>query len=133
MVDFYLAMLSGPRDRPLATETLAPPSAPIHNDAEPVPRRQSLRLGKSAGVGQKRLDGGDGCSSGGYNQLQQRVWRLRVRPSLGALLPRPNRSELLNYFLLEFVQGFRAGHSVIIAEILAQIKALNRAVIPPLK
>jgi hypothetical protein len=34
-----------------------------------------------------------------------------VRPSLGALLPRPNRSELLNYFVLEFVQGFRAGHT----------------------
>jgi hypothetical protein len=70
-----------------------------------------MRLGKSASVGQKRLDGGDGCSQGGYNQLQHRVWRVRVRPSLGALLPRPNRSELLNYFVLEFVQGFRAGHN----------------------
>ena len=48
----------------VATETLAPPSAPIHNDAEPVPRRKSMRLGKSASVGQKRLDGGDGCSRG---------------------------------------------------------------------
>jgi hypothetical protein len=28
-----------------------------------------------AGVGQKRLDGGDGCSQGGYNQLQQRLAR----------------------------------------------------------
>jgi hypothetical protein len=33
-----------------------------------------------------------------------------VRLSLGALLSRPNRSELLNYYLLEFVQGFREGH-----------------------
>jgi hypothetical protein len=71
-----------------------------------------MRLGKSAGVGQKRLDGGDGCSQGGHNQLQQRVWRVRVRLSLGAKLPRPNRRELLNYFRLEFVQGFRAGHTI---------------------
>jgi hypothetical protein len=69
-----------------------------------------LRLGKSASVGQKRLDGGDGCFQAGYNQLQHRVWWVRVRLSLGALLPRPKRSELLNYFVLEFVQGFRAGH-----------------------
>jgi hypothetical protein len=34
-----------------------------------------------------------------------------VRPSLGALRPRPKRSELLNYFVLDFVQGFRAGHT----------------------
>jgi hypothetical protein len=46
----------------VATATLAPPSAPTHNDVEPVPRRKSMQLGKSASVGQKRLDGGDGCS-----------------------------------------------------------------------
>ena len=38
-----------------------------------------------------------------------------VRWSLVALLPRPNRSELLNHFLLEFVQGFRAGHRSLLA------------------
>jgi hypothetical protein len=43
-------------------ETLPPPSLPIQNDAQPVLQRRNMRLGKSASVGQKHLDGGDGRS-----------------------------------------------------------------------
>jgi hypothetical protein len=52
---------------------------------------------------------GPKCPPRGYNQLHQRLWRVWVRPSLGALLPWPNRSELRNYYLLEFVHGFHPG------------------------
>jgi hypothetical protein len=59
---------------------------------------------------QKSLDGSASCLLEGYNQLQHRDWRARVRSLLVARRPRPNRGELLNYLLLIFVQELRAGH-----------------------
>lgn len=65
-----------------------------------------------------------------YNQLQEDRWTGRKNAGTRSAADPARGSELLNYFLAEFVQGFRRGHSVILAEMMAQINSQNRAVSP---
>ena len=67
--------------------------------------------GKPASALENRSRRWQRLRSAGYNQLEECVWRVWVRRSLGAPPPWPSGTELLNHFFSENVPRFRRGHN----------------------